>query len=131
MSHTPGRILVCLFIFNVKWHINLCTSFNAKAILVEEQLWYYLNDSWEDKEFHTLPKGICPKVNVIARLEFVLNYTSAVHRFNYYTRSPHHHPRFWLVFISFVRMVKFQLFTRFLVDHLPLPVMSIIILSLH
>ena len=35
--------------------------------------------------------GICPKVNVIARLEYELAYyDSAVHRFNYYTtRTPH------------------------------------------
>ena len=36
---------------------------------------------------HTFTKGICPKVNVIARLEFELvYYDSAVHRFNHYTR---------------------------------------------
>ena len=56
--------------FFVKWHINLCRLFNAKAILLEEQLWYYLTHSWEDKGVHTFPKGICPKVNVIARLEY-------------------------------------------------------------
>ena len=35
-------------------------------------------------------KGICPKVNVIARLEYELTYyDSAVHRFNHYTtRKP-------------------------------------------
>ena len=60
--------------------------FNAKAILQEEQLWYYLIHSWEDKGVHTFPKGICPKVNVIARLEYELAYyDSAVHRFNHYT----------------------------------------------
>ena len=39
---------------------------------------------------HTFPKGICPKVNVIARLEDELaHYDSAVHRFNHYTtRTP-------------------------------------------
>ena len=26
----------------------------------------FLTDNWEDKEVHTFPKGICPKVNVIA-----------------------------------------------------------------
>ena len=62
--------------------------FNAKAILLEEQ--YYLTHSWEDKGVHTFPKGICPKVNVIARLEYELAYyDSAVHRFNHYTtRTP-------------------------------------------
>ena len=44
--------------------------------------------SWEDKGVHTFPKGICPKVNVIARLEYELAYyDSAVHRFNT-TRTP-------------------------------------------
>ena len=33
---------------------------------------------------HTFPKGICPKVNVIARLEYELTYyDSAVQRFNH------------------------------------------------
>ena len=48
----------------VYWHINLCRLFNAKAIFLEEQYWYYLTHSWEDKGVHTFPKGICPKVNV-------------------------------------------------------------------
>ena len=50
------------------------------------------NSSGEDKEVHTFPKGICPKVNVIARLEFELAYyDSEVHRFNHYsTRTPPH-----------------------------------------
>ena len=39
--------------------------------------------SWEDKGVRTFPKGICPKVIVIARLEFELAYyDSAVQRFN-------------------------------------------------
>ena len=58
--------------------------FNAKAILPEEQQWYYLTHSWEDKVAHTFPKGICPKV--IARLEYELAYyDSAVQHFNHYT----------------------------------------------
>ena len=61
----------------------LLRLFNAKAILLEEQ--YYLTHSWEDKGVHTFPKGICPKVNVIARLENELAYyDSAVHRFSHY-----------------------------------------------
>ena len=62
--------------------------FNAKAILLEEQS--YLTHSWEDKGVHTFPKGICPKLNVIARLENELAYYDfAVHRFNHYTtRTP-------------------------------------------
>ena len=67
-----------------------CRLFNAKFILLEEQLWYYLTHSWKDKGVHTFPKGTCPKVNVIARLEYELAYyDSAVHRFNHYsTRTP-------------------------------------------
>ena len=34
---------------------------------------------------------ICPKMNIIARLEFEhANYDSAVRRFNYYTTKTHH-----------------------------------------
>ena len=46
--------------------------------------------SWEDKGVHAFPKGICPKVNVIVRLEYRLTYyDSAVHCFNHYTtRTP-------------------------------------------
>ena len=66
----------------------MCRLFNAKAILLEEQLWYYLTHSWEDKGVHTFPKGICPKVNVIARLGFELAYyNSAVHRVNIIPRA--------------------------------------------
>ena len=70
--------------------ISKCRLFNAKFILQEEQLWYYLTHSWEDKGVHAFPKGIFPKVNVIARLEYELAYyDSAVHRFNpYTTRTP-------------------------------------------
>ena len=40
----------------------------------------------EDKGVHTFPDGICPKVNVIARLEYELAYyDSEVHHFNHYT----------------------------------------------
>ena len=64
--------------------------FNAKAILLGEQWRYYLIHSWEDKEVPIFPKGICPKVNVIARLEYEFAYNdSAVRRFNHYTsRTP-------------------------------------------
>ena len=73
-----------VFIFN--GISTFCRLFNAKAILREEQQWYYLTHSWEDKGVHTFPKGICPKVNVIVRLEYELAYYhSAVHRFNHYT----------------------------------------------
>ena len=49
-------------------------------------LWYYLTHSWQDKRVHTYPKGICPKVNVIARLEYELAYyDSTVHTNFVYT----------------------------------------------
>ena len=42
--------------------------------------------SWEDKGVHAFHKDICPKVNVIARLEYELAYYDfVVHRFNHYT----------------------------------------------
>ena len=89
------HIYVYIYVFGLVSLFNgistLCWLFNAKAILlVEEQYWYYLTHSWEDKGVHTFPKGICPKVNIIAQLEFELAYyNSAVHRFNHYTtRTP-------------------------------------------
>ena len=50
----------------------------------------HLTYMWKDKAVHTFLKSICPKVNVIARLEYELAYCdSAVHRFNHYTtRTP-------------------------------------------
>ena len=70
--------------------IGLVSLFNGISTSVEEQLWFYLTHSQEDKGFYTFPKSICPKVNVIARLEYELTYyDSAVHRFNHYTtRTP-------------------------------------------
>ena len=56
----------------VQWHINLLGLFNAKSILLEGHIWYYLTYRWEDKGVHTFPKGICLKVNVTAWLEFEL-----------------------------------------------------------
>ena len=80
--------------------------FNAKGILWEEQWWYYLTHSWEDKGVHTFPKGICSKVNVIAWLEFELAYyDSAAQRFyNYTTRTPS--------LISFEIGLHIKLFTQ-------------------
>ena len=58
----------------------------SKPPLLEEQKSYYLTHSWEDKGFHTFPKGICTKVNLIARLKFEHFYFgSAVERFTNYT----------------------------------------------
>ena len=43
-------------------------------------------NSWEDMGVRTFPNGICPKMNIIARLEFELAYSeSAAQRFNHYT----------------------------------------------
>ena len=49
-----------------------------------------LFNNWADMGVHTFPKGICRKVNVIARLEYELAYyDSAVQRFNHNTtRTP-------------------------------------------
>ena len=35
--------------------------FDGKAILLEEQYWYYLTHSWEDKGTHTFPQGYLPE----------------------------------------------------------------------
>ena len=50
--------------------INLRGLFTAKAILVEEQQLYYLKHRWKNNEVHAFPNGFCPKVSVIAWLEF-------------------------------------------------------------
>ena len=44
------------------------------TISEEKQQWYFLTHSWKDKGFHNIPKGIRPKVNIIAQLEFELAY---------------------------------------------------------
>ena len=54
--------------------ISTCVLFNAKAILVEEQQIYYLTSYWGHNRVHTFSKGISPKVNAMARLEFQLDY---------------------------------------------------------
>ena len=52
---------------------------------LEGQLWYFFTYSLEDKGVHTFPKDICPKMSVIARLEFELAYYDfAVKGFNNY-----------------------------------------------
>ena len=82
--HTQSYFIwfICLF---VSWHINLLGLLNDKFILQEEQKWYYLTHRWEDNGVHTFPNSICPKVNVIAWLEFELTYyDSTVQHFNHY-----------------------------------------------
>ena len=101
------------------WHINLCMLFNAKATLLEEQYWYYLTHSWEDKGVDTFPKGICPKVNVIAQLEYELAYYDfAVHLFNHYTRRCPwcncYRRRKW------TRRLEFKSWTRLIAFHIAL-----------
>ena len=63
-----------VFIFFFWWHINPHGLFNAKGTIVERQQWYYLILSCGDKEVHIFPKGISPRVNIIARLEFELSH---------------------------------------------------------
>ena len=60
--------------------------FNAKSILLEKQKWYYLTNSKEEKEIQTFSNSNCPKMNIIARLEFEFsNYNCPVHSLNHYT----------------------------------------------
>ena len=61
----------------VSLHINFHELFNAKAILVEKQQWYYSAHCWTDKGFHTFHKDISSKVNVMVQLEFDLAYLEA------------------------------------------------------
>ena len=68
-------------------HINLRELFNAKSISGEEQQWYYLTHSCEDKVggVHIFLVGFCLKVNIIVRLEFELAYFEvAGEHFSYY-----------------------------------------------
>ena len=53
-------------------------------------IYIYIYICGEDKGVPTFPKGICPKVNAIARLEYELaDYDSAIQRFSHYTtRTP-------------------------------------------
>ena len=80
------------FGFFVQWHINLCRLFNAKAIPQEKQ-------------------GICPKVNVIARLEYELTYyDSAVYCFNHYTMGtpPESFKKLFSIQIIFKHLYSFK-----------------------
>ena len=56
------------------WHIILHGLFIAKAIRVKEKAVILLYPLLGDSKVHTFPKGINPKVNVIALLEFELPY---------------------------------------------------------
>ena len=74
MNGIPTFVDYLKFGFFVQWHINHRGLLNAKAIILEEQQWYYLTNNQGDKGVHTFPKGISSKVNVIARLVFELGY---------------------------------------------------------
>ena len=64
----------CFFVLFVFWDINFHGLFHAKSILQEEQQWCDLTHSCEYQGVHFFPNGICPKVNVIAQLEFEFAY---------------------------------------------------------
>ena len=52
---------------------------------------------------YSFPKGICPKVNVIVRLEYELAYyDSAIHHFNHYTTwtLPHNYYNLEYLFLK-------------------------------
>ena len=80
--------------------------FSTKPILQEERLWYYLTHSWEDKEVHTFLKDICPKVNVIERVETELAYYDpSIHSFNHYTtRTPMKYGKYFMIVINRLEM---------------------------
>ena len=61
-------------LINHIWYINLGGLFNGKTILVEKQYYYYLIHGWEDNGVLTFLKGISPKLNVIAWLQFERTY---------------------------------------------------------
>ena len=88
--------------------ISFKNKFSKKPLLYKLYKYiFFLTQSWEDKGVHTFPKGICPKVNVIVRLEYELAYyDSAVHRFNQYTtRIP---PEICKVVYLFANVFRFQ-----------------------
>ena len=70
------------FFFFINTRYNLLSGKRWSVCISKSQRTF----SWEDKGVHTFPRGICPKVNVIALLEYELAYCeSAVNRFNHYT----------------------------------------------
>ena len=48
--------------------------FNAKAVIGEEQWWYYLTCFWWDKGVYTIPKDISPKMNATVKHELEMVY---------------------------------------------------------
>ena len=61
-----------------------------KPFLVEEQLWYYLTNSWGNKCVHTFSKNNSPTMNTIAQLEFEHAYYNLTvqHISHYITGTP-------------------------------------------
>ena len=79
------------FCFFVSLHINLRGLFKAKAILVEEQQWYYLTIAGERiKGVKTFPKVISLKIILTTKLEFELSYYNVAvqHASHYLTKAP-------------------------------------------
>ena len=64
--------------------------FNAKAIHLEKQLWFYSTQTLGDEGVCTFTEIICPKVNTITRLVFELTYYgfTVQHISHYTTRIP-------------------------------------------
>ena len=58
--------------------VKLANNYIARGALVEEQLWHYLTQVWENKRVHAFVKSICPKVIVTARPEFELAYYDVI-----------------------------------------------------
>ena len=84
------KILIRNVLFGLVSFFNgICVLFNAKAVLVEEHQWYYLNYCYESNRVNTFLMNICPKENVIAWLEFKLAYFEAAvqHIRHYFTKN--------------------------------------------
>ena len=107
-------------VFDEHTSLNIWLDFlgllNAKAVLVEEQQWYFLTHNWVDKGFHTLFKFISLKVNVDAQMEFELSYYYfTVHHFQHNaTGIPHLRYLFvsWSVIFANQIRILFDIFQR-------------------
>ena len=78
-------------------------------IFLEGHEWYYLTYRWEDKRVHTFPKGICPKGNVIVRLEFELAYyDSTVQGFNHYNFGTPHYIQIITIPLLVLCLIKYD-----------------------
>ena len=68
------KSLIVLFFFVCVSLFNGISTFMSYLIPKSSLRKYYLIYSWRNKRFHTFPKGISAKVNVIKRLAFELTY---------------------------------------------------------